>query len=316
MLRGRISRLSAAILRINASLDLDTVLHEVVESARALTRRLARRDHDRRRRGPAAGLRHLRLHRRRATADGGLARRAAAVQTPVRPSGDAEAAEFRRLRALARLLPGPHAVDDVPGNADAPSGRARRQLLPRREGKRRGVHGRGRRGPGAVRVAGGGGDRQRPHAPRRAAGARGPGGPDRNLPGRRRGLRSRHRPFGVAQSRGEADRGEPAHAGPHGGAAAGSGDLPARRRARNLAQRVPADAGAEQRRDGARRGDRTLSARRAHCHDADQRHADPLRRRRGRVVGRHHAGSGAAPRAGAVAGGVSRHGEPRAAGRR
>ena len=37
VLRGRISRLSAAILRINASLDLDTVLHEVVESARALT---------------------------------------------------------------------------------------------------------------------------------------------------------------------------------------------------------------------------------------------------------------------------------------
>ena len=37
MLRGRISRLSAAILRISASLDLDTVLHEVVDTARALT---------------------------------------------------------------------------------------------------------------------------------------------------------------------------------------------------------------------------------------------------------------------------------------
>ena len=36
-LRERISRLNAAILRINASLDLDTVLHEVVDSARALT---------------------------------------------------------------------------------------------------------------------------------------------------------------------------------------------------------------------------------------------------------------------------------------
>ena len=36
-LRARISALSAASLRINASLDLDTVLHEVVESARALT---------------------------------------------------------------------------------------------------------------------------------------------------------------------------------------------------------------------------------------------------------------------------------------
>ena len=36
-LRGRIATLNAAILRINASLDLDTVLDEVVESARALT---------------------------------------------------------------------------------------------------------------------------------------------------------------------------------------------------------------------------------------------------------------------------------------
>ncbi len=36
-LRGRIATLNAAILRINASLDLDTVLGEVVESARALT---------------------------------------------------------------------------------------------------------------------------------------------------------------------------------------------------------------------------------------------------------------------------------------
>ena len=36
-LRERISRLSAAVLRISSSLDLDTVLREVVESARALT---------------------------------------------------------------------------------------------------------------------------------------------------------------------------------------------------------------------------------------------------------------------------------------
>ena len=36
-LRERITRLSAAILRISASLDLDTVLNEVVDSARALT---------------------------------------------------------------------------------------------------------------------------------------------------------------------------------------------------------------------------------------------------------------------------------------
>ena len=33
----RIATLNAAILRINTSLDLDTVLHEVVDSARGLT---------------------------------------------------------------------------------------------------------------------------------------------------------------------------------------------------------------------------------------------------------------------------------------
>ena len=36
-LRDRFARLSAAILRISASLELDAVLHEVVDSARALT---------------------------------------------------------------------------------------------------------------------------------------------------------------------------------------------------------------------------------------------------------------------------------------
>ena len=35
-LRDRISKLSAASLRISASLELDTVLSEIVESARAL----------------------------------------------------------------------------------------------------------------------------------------------------------------------------------------------------------------------------------------------------------------------------------------
>ena len=36
-LRRRTATLNAGILRINASLDLDTVLEEVVECARALT---------------------------------------------------------------------------------------------------------------------------------------------------------------------------------------------------------------------------------------------------------------------------------------
>ena len=38
-LRARISALSAASLRISASLDLETVLNEVVDSARALSAR-------------------------------------------------------------------------------------------------------------------------------------------------------------------------------------------------------------------------------------------------------------------------------------
>ena len=37
VLRDRLSRLSAAVLRVSASLDLNTVLQEVVDSARALT---------------------------------------------------------------------------------------------------------------------------------------------------------------------------------------------------------------------------------------------------------------------------------------
>ena len=36
-LRGRIARLSASVLRISASLDVDTVLNEIAEAARALT---------------------------------------------------------------------------------------------------------------------------------------------------------------------------------------------------------------------------------------------------------------------------------------
>ena len=69
----RISRLSAATLRISDSLDLDTVLHEVVEGARALTCArfgvIATLDDAR----PARGLRQLRPLRRRAPAARSLA---------------------------------------------------------------------------------------------------------------------------------------------------------------------------------------------------------------------------------------------------
>ena len=39
VLRRRLSWLSAAAVRVTASLDLNTILHEAVDSARALTRR-------------------------------------------------------------------------------------------------------------------------------------------------------------------------------------------------------------------------------------------------------------------------------------
>ena len=70
----------------------------------------------------------------------------------------------------------------------------------------------------------------------------------------------------------------------------------------------------EQCRDDAGRGDRALGRRRAAGHDPGQRHADPLCRRCGRVGGGYHSGHGAARGAGAAAGRVPGHGEPRAAG--
>ena len=62
-LRERLSALSAAILRISASLDLDTVLREIVKSAQALTSArygaIVTIDET----GCASGLRHFWDHR-------------------------------------------------------------------------------------------------------------------------------------------------------------------------------------------------------------------------------------------------------------
>ena len=60
-LEDRISSLSAAVLRVSASLDLETVLREIVDSARAMTGAsygLITTIDDA---GLAAGLRHRRL---------------------------------------------------------------------------------------------------------------------------------------------------------------------------------------------------------------------------------------------------------------
>ena len=79
-LRARLAALSAASLRSSASLDLETVLTEVVESARTLTGArfgaIATIDET----GDAPGLRHLGLHRGGAPAAGGVVRRAAALR--------------------------------------------------------------------------------------------------------------------------------------------------------------------------------------------------------------------------------------------
>ena len=127
-----LSRLSAAVLRISASLDVATVLREVVESARSLT-------------GARYGI--------ITTID-----EAGAVQdfvaSGLTPEEHRKLSTWRdapRLFEHLRDLPGPLRLrdlpayvrsrgfssdldigEDIPGNADAPPGRARRQLLPRR----------------------------------------------------------------------------------------------------------------------------------------------------------------------------------------
>ena len=313
-LRGRIASLSAAILRISASLDVDTVLNEIAQAARALT-----------------GARYAVIT---AIDDAGQLEdfvmsgltpdeRQRLLEWPEAmqifehlrdlPSPRASAGPAR-LHPRTRLFRRPVVHPVLPGRADAPSRHPGRQLLPRREGRRTGVHRRGRRAPGAVRRAGGDGDRQRAHAPRRAAGPLRPRRPGRHLAGRRRGVRCPDRPSGVSQSGDQAHPRGSAHSGPSSGRVGEGVEVPALRRARDRPPRVPPGRGAEQCRDGAGRGDRALGRRRAAGHDPGQRHADPLCRRCGRVGGGYPAGHGAARGAGAAAGRVPGHGEPRAAG--
>ena len=309
-LRGRISALSAAILRISASLDLDTVLREVVDSACALT-----------------GARYGMI----ATVD-----EAGAIQEFIAPGLSAEErrhmAEWppgHRFFEHLRDLPGALRLADVPaylrslGYAEELTLSKTLQAMPMRHrgvhvgnfflGEKEGgarVHGGGRGGPGAVRLAGGDGGRQRAHAPRRAAGPGRPGGPGRHLAGRGGGVRCPDRPPGVVQPRGAADRRGAVQSGQPAGATAGRHDLPARRRARGPARRAPARRRVPRCRDGARGGDRALGPGRAQRHHAGQRDADPFGGRRGRVGGGHPAGPRAARGARPSAGRVPGHGGP------
>ena len=260
------------------------------------------------------GIRHVRLHTRRAPADDSLAGRLTALQTLSRPSGSAENPGAAQLRPVARVFCGPGAIEVLPGDADASSRLACGQLLCLREGRRAGVHKRGRRGPVDIRCAGSDGDRQCPNASGRAAGADRPGGPGRHLAGGRGGHGGQDRQADIVQSGGDADRGRSAHTGSIPGAVAGGRDLPVRRRAGGLRERVRGGPEAEQRYPGTRRGDRPPGPRRPECHDAVQCLAGPFRGRHGRVRDRHPSGLGSSERAGTVAGRVPGYGEPRTTG--
>ena len=258
-LRNRISILSDAVLRISASLDVDTVLSEIAENARALT-------------GARGAVITAFDH----------AGQIDYVTSGLTPDQERELFEWPdglRLFEHLRNLPSPLRLPDLPAyvrslgfstevisvdtflatsirHRDVQAG----VLLRGREGRRAGIHQGGRGDPGAVRGAGGDGDRERARAPRRAARPGRPGGPDRHLAGGRRGDRCQDRAPGVAQQGGKADRRRPARSGPDGGRTAAGGDLPARRRAGGRARRVPADDGVEQRRAAARRRGRAVGA--------------------------------------------------------
>ena len=105
----------------------------------------------------------------------------------------------------------------------------------------------------------------------------------------------------------------PARRGPGGGADPRRGDLRARRRPRDLARGVHPGRAAERGGDGARRGDPPARPRRAQRRRPPQRHPDPRRGRRDRHLRRHPPGPHPARGAGAAAGRVPGHGEPRAA---
>ena len=88
---------------------------------------------------------------------------------------------------------------------------------------------------------------------------------------------------------------------------------PPGRRPRVLAAGAAPGHGPAGRRNRARRGDRALRARRPESRCTAQRHSDPLGRRRSGVLRRHHPGLDPPRGDGAAAGRVPRHGEPRVA---
>ena len=146
-----------------------------------------------------------------------------------------------------------------------------------------------------------------------AAGQVRPGGPGEHRSRRRAGIRRRDgNPVSVNREARRIVSGlcEP---GGVGGAAPGGADLPAGRRAGGLPSGVPPGPGADDGGDGASGGDRAAGPRRAQRDHPGQLHAHLLGGWGGRVGGRHHAGHDAAGGDGAAAGRVPGHGEPRTA---
>ena len=317
-LRERLTRLSQASLCINESLDYPTVLQGVLDSARSLT-------------GAGYGVMTF-------LDDSGVPRDFLSSGMTVEEDGRLwDLPEGVRIYEYLGSFSSPLRLPDLLGHLRSQGLPELRQALPvgpvlpflgapifhrgeragkplpGRQGSRRGVHP-GRRGdPGHVRLPGRPGDCQRPHVPGRAAGPDRPGDPDPHLPGGRGRLRREDGSAQIVQPGGEKDRRWPAEAGPIPGGSAPDRDLPAQRRAGGLPAGVPHDPGIEYLGDGARRGDRHAGARRSVGHHADQCHAHLLGRRRNRLLCGDPAGPGPAGGAGAAAGRVPRHGQPRAA---
>ena len=277
-LRARISALSAASLRISASLDLETVLNEVVESARALT-----------------GARYGAI----ATID-----EAGVPQDFVTSGFTAE--EHRnmeewpdgpRLFEFFRDLPGPLRIPDVSAYVRSlgfSSDRLPSKTFQGMPMRHLGVH------VGnfyLVEKEGGEAFTDEDEeilvlfasqAATAIANARTYRAEQRaraglealieTLAGRRLGVRCADRRPGLDQPRGQAHRQEPVRPRPVGRATARGHHLPARGRARGRARPAADGAGAVQRRDGAGRGGRALGPGWAQRHDAHQRHPDPRSR--------------------------------------
>ena len=133
-------------------------------------RRPVGRDRHRRRAWHAAGFRVLGLHLRGTTRALHLAPQRTSVRAFPQPAGTAAARRPLELRPRTRHRARRGVRAHLPGHADAPAWCRRRQLLPRRQGEREGVHRRGRGSTDGVCVPSRGGDHERAHPPPTSAG--------------------------------------------------------------------------------------------------------------------------------------------------